>query len=279
MAGGNPHAVVHARRAGRMKVIIVDDELIARRVLREYCAAEPDLEVTGEYGDGRAALAAIRTQPPDLLFLDIQMDAMNGMALARELGGAAAPYIVFVTAYDDFALEAFEVSAVDYLLKPFDAERFQRTVERVRRLRAGAGGSDGQAATRSPSLLRAASAAPGHGGARSRLLAESGGRMHVLDVGQIELIEADRNYVKVTAGPGIYQARSTLQHAEEALASEPMLRISRSCLVNMNHVREVGRTPRGDFILVMSGGTTVTSSEGFRDKVREQLNGLRLWPG
>jgi two-component system LytT family response regulator len=102
--------------------------------------------------------------------------------------------------------------------------------------------------------------------------------MHVLDVGQVELIEADRNYVKVTAGRDIYQARSTLQHAEQALASQPMLRISRSCLVNMNHVREISRTPRGDFILVLSGGTTITSSEGFRDKVREHLNGMRLGP-
>jgi two-component system LytT family response regulator len=265
-----------------MKVVIVDDEPIARRVLREYCAAEPDLEVAGEYGDGRVALAAIRAQPPDLLFLDIQMDAMNGMALARELGGAAAPHIVFVTAYDNYALEAFEVSAVDYLLKPFDEERFRRTVERVRRLRAGAGGAaDEEADARGALRLllqRIESGALGHGGARPRLLAESGGRMHVLDVGQIELIEADRNYVKVTAGQGIYQARSTLQHAEEALASQPMMRVSRSCLVNMNHVREISRTPRGDFILVMSGGTTVTSSEGFRDRVREQLNGMRLGP-
>ena len=267
-----------------MKVVIVDDEPIARRVLQEYCAAEPDLEVVGEYGDGRVALAAIRAQPPDLLFLDIQMDAMNGMVLARELGGAGAPHIVFVTAYDNYALEAFEVSAVDYLLKPFDDERFRRTVERVRRLRAatGAGGpaaGDADAPSALRLLLqRIEAGALGPNAARPRLLAESGGRMHVLDVGQIELIESDRNYVKVAAGRDIYQARSTLQNAEQALASQPMMRISRSCLVNMNHVREISRTPRGDFILVLSGGTTVTSSEGFRDKVREQLNGMRLGP-
>ena len=267
-----------------MRVVIVDDEPIARRVLRDYCAAEADLEVVGEYGDGRVALATIRAQPPDLLFLDIQMDAMNGMTLARELDGAASPRIVFVTAFDNYALEAFEVSAVDYLLKPFDEDRFRRTVERVRRLRAGTGAGGAAAGdVDAPTALRLLlqridAGALGPAAARPRLLAESGGRMHVLDVGQVELIEADRNYVKVTAGSDIYQARSTLQHAEQALASQPMLRISRSCLVNVNHVREISRTPRGDFILVLSGGTTITSSEGFRDKVREHLNGMRLGP-
>jgi two-component system LytT family response regulator len=265
-----------------VKVVIVDDEPIARRVLRECCAAETDIEILGEYGDGRLALAAIRAQPPDLLFLDIQMDAMNGMALARALEAAAAPSIVFVTAHDNFALEAFELSAVDYLLKPFDEERFRRTVERVRRLHTGAGAGATGAAD-APTALRLLlqrieTGALGQAASRPRLLAESGGRMHVLDVGQIELIEADRNYVKVTVERDIYHARSTLQSAEQALASQPMMRISRSCLVNMNHVRQISRTPRGDFILVLSGGTTVTSSEGFRDKVREQLNAMRLGP-
>jgi two-component system LytT family response regulator len=268
-----------------VKVIIVDDEPIARRVLREYCATEPDVEIIGEFGDGRAALAAIRIQPPDLLFLDIHMDAMNGLVLARELGGAGAPHIVFVTAYDDHALEAFEVCAVDYLLKPFDEERFRRTVERVRRLCAGVGADAvAESAADVPGALRMLlqrleAGTLGQAGLRPRLLAESGGHMHVLDVGQIELIEADRNYVRVTVGRDSYQARSTLQGAEQAMSTQPMLRISRSCLVNMNHLREISRTPRGDFILVLTGGSTVTSSEGFRERVREQLNRLRLGPG
>ena len=260
-----------------LRVMIVDDEPIARRLLRAYCEAEPDLEVVGEHGDGRLALAAIRAQPPDLLFLDIQMDAMNGMTLARALGAAPRPHVVFVTAYDSYALEAFEVAAVDYLLKPFDEERFRHAVERVRRLATGAE-ARADAAAALQRLLARLEATGRDGDTRPRLLAESGGRMHVLDVGRIELIEADRNYVRVTAGRDCYQARSTLQNAEQAMASQPMLRISRSCLVNMSHVREISRTPRGDFILVMAGGATVTSSEGYRDRVRERLNGLRLDP-
>src|SRR5580693_10750090 len=115
-----------------MDVIIVDDEAAGRRTLREYCEAEPDLRVVGEFGDGTAALAAVRLQKPQLLFLDIQMDRLNGIELARALEPSQLPSLVFVTAYDTYALEAFEVSAVDYLLKPFDQGRFRRTLERVR---------------------------------------------------------------------------------------------------------------------------------------------------
>ncbi|MFO1401897.1 MAG: LytTR family DNA-binding domain-containing protein [Steroidobacteraceae bacterium] len=263
-----------------LRVVIVDDEPVARRVLRELCVAEPDVEIAGECADGRAALEALRAQPVDVVFLDIQMDVMNGLAVARALGGAASPHIVFVTAYDQHALEAFELSAVDYLLKPFDEERFRHSLARLRRLQGGAGDAAAAPAAESAalqSLLRRLEA--GATAARPRLLAESGGRLHVLDVARIELVEADRNYVRVSAGGDVYQARSTLQNAEQALASQPLLRISRSCLVNLDHVKEISRTPRGDFILVLAGGSTVTSSEGYRERVREQLNALRLAPG
>jgi len=260
-----------------LDVIIVDDEPAGRRTLRECCAREPDLEVIGEYGDSRAALEAIRAQPPDLLFLDIQMDALDGVSLARALEPPLLPLIVFVTAYDRYALEAFDVSAVDYLLKPFDDERFRRTLERVRRRREGQ-----SAALRHEALdavlariERAAAAAD----IRPRVLAEHGSRMHLLDVAQIEAAEADRNYVKLIIGRDTFQARSTLQQAEKTLQSQPMLRISRSCLVNINHVREVSRTPRGDFILVLAGGATLTSSEGFRDAVRQHLERLKVRAG
>ena len=112
--------------------------------------------------------------------------------------------------------------------------------------------------------------------ARPRLLAESGSRMHMLDTTEVEVVEADRNYVKLTVGRDAFHTRSTLQQAERFLESQPMLRISRSCLVNTRHVREVSRTPRGDFILVLAGGTTVTSSEGFRDPVRQYFERLKL---
>jgi two-component system LytT family response regulator len=257
--------------------MIVDDEPTARRTLRECCAREPDLNIVGEYGDARSALEAIRARPPHVLFLDIQIDTQNGVALARSLDPDTLPMIVFVTAYHDYALEAFEVSAVDYLLKPFDDDRFRKTLARVRRRREAESGLD-RAGMLSSVLAQLERGSRAAADSRPRILAESGSRMHMLDVAQVEVVEADRNYVKLTVGRETFHARSTLQQAEKSLQSQPLQRISRSCLVNMNHVREISRTPRGDFILVLAGGTTVTSSEGFRDSVRQYLERLKLNP-
>ncbi len=258
-----------------MDVIIVDDEQAGRRTLREYCEAEDDLRVVGEFGDGAAALTAIRALGPQLLFLDIQMDPLNGLDLARALEPSQLPSLVFVTAYDTYALEAFEVCAVDYLLKPFDQERFRKTLGRVRPRHAKCGVDERQALLASllTQLQRGTRPSVEE---RPRLLAEFGGHLHVLDAAQVEMIEADRNYVVIRVGKDNFHARSTLQQAELALRTQPMLRISRSCLVNMNYVKEVNRTLRGDFILVLAGGATVTSSEGFRAKVKEYLGTLRI---
>lgn len=260
-----------------MDVIIVDDEPAARRTLRECCERETDLRIVGEYGDTRSALEAIRAHPPHLLFLDIQIDSLSGVALARSLDPETLPLIVFVTAYHHYALEAFEVSAVDYLLKPFDDERFRKTLARVRRRREAESSAE-RSGVLSSVLAQIERSARTLADSRPRILAESGSRMHMLDVGQVELVESDRNYVKLTVGRETFHARSTLQQAERSLQSQPLLRISRSCLVNMNHVREISRTPRGDFILVLAGGTTVTSSEGCRDSVRQYLERLKLNP-
>jgi two-component system LytT family response regulator len=185
------------------------------------------------------------------------------------------PSLVFVTAYDAYALEAFEVCAIDYLLKPFDQERFRKTLARVRprHLNTGAGERQSLLAGLLAQLERGARPL---GEEKPRLLAEFNGHLHVIDVTQVEMIEADRNYVSIRVGKDNFHARSTLQQAELALRSQPMLRISRSCLVNLNYVKEVNRTLRGDFILVLAGGATVTSSEGFRGKVKEYLSTLRI---
>jgi two-component system LytT family response regulator len=185
--------------------------------------------------------------------------------------------LVFVTAYDSYALDAFEVSAVDYLLKPFDQERFRKALSRVRPRHAAAAPDDRQAllAGLLAQLERGARAVAEE---RPRLLAELNGHLHVLDAANVELIEANRNYVSIRIGRDTYHARSTLSQAELALRAQPMLRISRSCLVNINFVKEVNRTLRGDFILVLAGGATVTSSEGFRARVKEYLSSLRIAP-
>src|SRR6185312_8815437 len=167
-----------------MDVVIVDDEPTARRTLRECCAREPDLQVLGEFGDSRSALEALRARPPHLLFLDIQIDSMTGLALARALDPQTLPLIVFVTAYDQYALEAFEVSAVDYLLKPFDDDRFRKTLARVRRRREAESGLD-RSSVLSSVLAQLERGARVAADLRPRILAESGSRMHMLDVAEV----------------------------------------------------------------------------------------------
>jgi two-component system, LytTR family, response regulator len=258
------------RNGAVVKTIIVDDEAAARKVLRDRCAGERDIEVIGEYADAESALAALPKLSPDLIFLDVKMGKVSGMQLAQALEpGANAPLVVFVTAFDRYALQAFEVNAADFLLKPFDRERFRTMLRRVRERHAARNSASYQIAAATLAELQRLSQARLE--TRPRLLADTGGALHMVDVAAIELVTADRNYVVLTVGKEAFHARSTLIQAEESMRSQPMLPINRSCMVNLNHVRQVSRTPRGDYIFVLSGGTTVTSSERFRHKVRERI--------
>jgi two-component system, LytTR family, response regulator len=252
-----------------MKAIIVDDEVTARHALRERCAAEPDIEVIGEYADAESAFKAIAQAAPDVVFLDIKIGRTSGMQLARSLDPSRMPLVVFVTAYDRYALQAFDVGAVDFLLKPFDRRRFQMVMYRLRERCSARNTSSCQIAAATLAQLQRLSTSTSD--ARPRVLVEMGGALHMLDVAQIELVTADRNYVVFTVGKDSFHARSTLSQAEEALRTQPLLQINRSTLVNVNHVKKVSRTARGDYVFILSGGTIATSSERFRHKVRQHI--------
>lgn len=258
-----------------LSLMIVDDEPAARRVLREYCERESDMHVIGEFGDGRHALAAIQESPPDILLLDVQMTPITGIALARALDPTLLPLIVFVTAYESFALDAFELSAVDYVVKPFNESRVQQALARVRHRHKVETLAQRQVAL-SDVLGKLERNAQALSRVPARIIAEHGSRMHVIDIERIEMVQSDRNYVKLTVGSKTFSARSTLLRAEETLLTEPMLKISRSCLVNLRHIREISRTPRGDIIILLAGGATVTSSERFRESVRQRLDKMHL---
>jgi two-component system, LytTR family, response regulator len=253
-----------------MDVMIVDDEHVARRTVRECCEAEADLTVIGEYANASTALTAIRRHAPHLLFLDVQLGPTSGISLARELSPPTLPLIVFVTAYDHYAREAFEVNAVDYLVKPFDEQRFHAMLVRVRQRHTAQSVSERETVL-STLIAQLERASRTVAETRPRLLADAGGHRHMIDVAEIEIVEADRNYVTLRVDSNTFHARTTLQQAAEAMRSQPMLRISRSCLVNINHVCAVNRTVRGDFLLVLRGGAQVSSSQGYRDKVRAYL--------
>jgi two-component system, LytTR family, response regulator len=260
-----------------VRAFIVDDEVAARKVLRERCATEQDIEVVGEYADAESALAALPLQAPDLLFLDVKMGAVSGIELVQALEPGSVPLVVFVTAFDRYAVQAFEMNAADFLLKPFDRERFRTMLTRVRERYAARNSASYQIAAVTLAELQRLSQS--HLEARPRLLAETRGMLHMLDVSKIELVTADRNYVMLTVGNESFHARSTLIQAEESTRSQPMLLINRSCMVNLNHVQQVSRTPRGDYVFVLSGGTTVTSSERFRHRVRERIGQFSLGSG
>jgi len=258
-----------------MQAVIVDEESAARRTLRECCGREPDVSVVAEYSDSAVALAAVRGSPPDVLFLDVRMTPLSGLAFARALKPATPTNIVFVSAYDRFARDAFEVNAADFLVKPFDDARFRHALARIRR-RVYLERLARRQLELSDVLDQLEQSAKALRQPRARILADSGGRMHVLDVGDIELVESDKNYVHLTVGRDRYAVRSTLQHAEAAMGSQRLLRISRSRLVNLIHVRELGRTPRGDVIVLLAGGVTVTTSERYRHAVRQELSRMHL---
>ena len=256
-------------------VVIVDDEVAGRRALRDCCERLGTVQIVGEFADSESALGAIRKDPPDIVFLDIKLDAMTGLDIARSLDPDSAPSIVFVTAYDQYAIEAFDLSAADYLLKPVDEMRLRRSFVRACERRASIA-SDRRLASLSDLLERLAQRPRAETDA-PRLLAETAnGRMRVVEARDIETAEADRNYVQLGVGSESLTIRATLQLLEASLKDEAMLRISRSCLVNTRHVREISRTHRGDLILVTKSGRTVTCSAGYREAVRRYWEQLRL---
>ena len=249
-----------------MDVIIVDDEPAARRTLSEFCAGEPDLRVIGEYGEARAALEAIQVQPPDLLFLDIQMDSMSGLELARALDPGTLPLIVFVTAYDKYALKAFDVHAIDYLLKPFDKERFQSGLARARQQIERR--SSGELERRLLELVQDLKPASAR---IDRFVIKSGGRVFFVRAEEIDWIEAAGNYVKLHVGAEAHLFRETMNALEARLNADVFYRIHRSHIVNIERVRELQPWFNGEYVVFLKDGTRLTLSRGYREKLQDRI--------
>ncbi len=242
-----------------IRVLIVDDEPIARRGIRHQLRGEADLEVIGECGDGAAAIEAITGLAPDLVFLDIQMPEVGGFDVVEAIGVARMPAVVFVTAYDEHALRAFDVHAVDYVLKPIDRYRFRTAVERARRRLALAPGQlDRRIAAALGELGR-----PAHDYAK-RLAIKGDGRVILVDVDEVDRLEAAGNYVEVHSGARHHLLRETMASLEARLDPARFVRVSRSSLVNADRVRELQPMFNGDFAVVMCDGTKVAGSRRYR---------------
>jgi two-component system LytT family response regulator len=249
-----------------VRVLIVDDEPLARDGVRLHLELEPDFEVVGEAGNGEEAVALIHELSPDVVFLDVQMSGIDGFGVVETVGAERMPVTVFVTAYDQFALKAFEAHALDYLLKPFDAERFRKAIERVRaQLRTlHADGVEAQLAALLAELR-------GKREYLERIVVRSGGRILILRVEDIDWLEAASNYVRIHAGGRQYLLRETMSNLEARLDPAHFVRIHRSTMVRLERIRELEPLFQGDYVLILEDGTRLTSSRGYRDRLQAML--------
>lgn len=254
-----------------IRVLIVDDEPLARGKLKSLLAKEPDIEVVGEAGDGRSALDAIAKHGPDLVFLDVQMPELDGFGVLSQLPADARPAVIFVTAHDQFALKAFEVHALDYLLKPFDRERLQKALDRARlQLAAPSGQSDLQ---NQISALLAGMKQPAVATAPDRIAVKTSGRILFVNTTDIDWVEAADNYVKLHVGKVEHLMRETLSSIEQRLGGAGFVRISRSVIVHPRVVRELQPLFHGDQAVILKDGTRLTLSRTHRDALDTLVGG------
>lgn len=250
----------------KIRAMVVDDEAIARERVVGLLQQEQDIELIGECSDGQQAVSAINAQQPDLVFLDVQMPAIDGFAVIQQVGPERMPAVVFVTAFDEYALRAFEVHALDYLLKPFGRDRFQQALQHARvhveRRRAGDLGK------RLMALVQDIKPEPQK---LDRLVVKSGGRVFFLRTDDIVWIEAAGNYVRLHLAEGSHLFRETMNGIEARLDPQHFVRIHRSRIVNSDRIKELQPWFNGEYVVVLQSGPRLTLSRGYREKLQERL--------
>jgi two-component system LytT family response regulator len=260
------------RNGGTMRTLIVDDEPLARELLRSMLEREPDIEIVGERGDGLSAIEAVGELAPDLLFLDVQMPELDGFGVIDAIDRERMPAVIFVTAYDRYAVRAFEVHALDYLLKPFDEERLERAVARARGM---IGRDDERDAidARLLALLREMRPAREY---IERIAIREKTRVLLQPVREIDWLEADGKYVRVHAGSAVHTIRDGIGRLHGDLDPDRFIRISRSAIVNIDRVAELRPWFQGDYLVVLVNGRQIPSTRGYRDALQALLDGRRI---
>jgi len=251
----------------RLKVLVVDDEPLAREGLRHMLEGDPQVESIAEARNGREALAAIRDRKPDLVLLDIQMPRMDGFAVVEAVGADRMPPVIFVTAYDQYAIRAFEISAVDYLLKPVTEERFRlafkRVTERLRSVTAD------ESARQMLTVLDAIAHPPRR---LTRLAVRSGEKTLFLPVEDIDRIEACQNYVQLRAGQASHLLHVPMNTIEASLDPDAFVRIHRSHIVNVRQIKHVWSGAHGQYVVELLSGERLQSGRTYGDRVRALLS-------
>jgi two-component system LytT family response regulator len=243
--------------------LIADDEPLARERVRTLLSSFPQVTIVGESGDGKETLEMIRELRPSLVFLDVQMPEMDGFAVLEKIDSAAAPAVIFVTAYDAFALRAFEVHAVDYLLKPFTPARFSRAMEHtLRRLERPEGGGF------EPSLLSLLESVRSERKLRERLPIRTEQGVYFVRIAEIDWLEASGNYVKIHTGVKEHVFRDSLKNFEERLDPNRFLRVHRSAIVNIDSIQRLEPWFHGEYSVVLRDGTKLTSSRTYSERLR-----------
>ena len=248
-----------------IRAVIVDDEPLARKRIQDLLREDAEIQVVGECGSGSAAMELLDREKPDLMFLDVQMPEVNGFELL-EATEAAVPAVIFVTAYDKYALRAFDAQAVDYLLKPFNEGRFQQALQRAKeKIRKVTGGKMNAELL---SLLKNVQA--GRKPAE-RLVIKSGGRVLFLKAAEIDYVEAAGNYLSLYVGKETHLIRETMQGLESRLDPERFLRIHRSTIVNLERIKELQPWFGGEYVVILRDGRKLTLSRTYRARVQQLL--------
>jgi two-component system LytT family response regulator len=268
--------------AKKIRTLIVDDEPLARRTIRNLLADDPEVEIIGECAGGAEAVESIRRRPPDLLFLDIQMPGMDGFDVLSAVELERISAVIFVTAYDAYALKAFEVHALDYLLKPFTDERFREALARAKshvELREARGLAESLRAFLSGRVTSeeetAAAPAPKKGGYLTRFMVKVGGRVIFINPSDVDWIEADNYYVKLHVGGRAHLLRLSMKELEERLDPKTFWRTHRSAIINLDRVKELHQHPSGEYVVVLRDGTELKLSRARRERLQELLMGER----